>query len=369
MLTLIEQLRENPQSFNLFQAISILERAEFDLKPVATSLGVDEAVRLMAQVDLAFSPSDISQLQPSTRPGPPMTLTSSVLSLAGPTGPLPTPFVELFLENRRPSDRPGLDFLDIFNQRLLGLLYRNRRKHHLALSPFDLDSAAIVNSLEILSGLGRLEDAKAPGGETGWLRHASLQGAAPRSIASMLSLIRDRFNISFSAHHFIGGWQPTEPNEQAILVSQRNPENLIQSNPNPKGSKLGLGATLGSKAWNQGAGLRISTPPLTNQEFTSFLPGQRNNLLLQWLVDWHLQSDLQVTLEIDLNCAPTSLLGQGYPVESRLGLSAWLCNSAPISELKSDGYSLNHQKPRFRLNTHDSNSLKDIKSQKEKEVF
>jgi type VI secretion system protein ImpH len=349
MLTIVEQLLATPQNYNLFQAISILERANPSLKPIATSLGTDEAVRFAAQVDLAFSPSDISHLDPSTSPGPPMTLFTGVLSLAGAMGPLPAPFVELLLDKRRTKDRPGLDFLDIFNQRLIGFFYRNRRKHSLALSPNHLDSAPLVKALEAVSGLGRSEGALAPEGQSGWLRHASVQGAAPRSISSLLCILRDRFKTHFTCTQFKGGWQSIVDTERARLSSNPGPEKLQISSKKTGGSKLGFDVVLGDKAWDQGAGIALFTPALSVGQFKSFLPGASNNLLLGWLVGWHLQRELQITLEIDLDSAPTSLLGHGYPVQSRLGYSAWLCNAAQTPGLKSKGYPHKHQKPRFRL--------------------
>ena len=105
MPDLISLLRDDPHAYNLFQAISILERSEPARAPVGTSDGVDEALRLAAQVDLAFAPSDITAIDDSTRPGPALTLTSPVLSLAGVHGPLPIPYTEQLLERRREIGR------------------------------------------------------------------------------------------------------------------------------------------------------------------------------------------------------------------------------------------------------------------------
>ena len=66
MRDLITQLAEAPQSFDLFQAMSILERSEPDLAPVGTSLGLDEALRLSADVTLSFMPSDVRPCCPAS---------------------------------------------------------------------------------------------------------------------------------------------------------------------------------------------------------------------------------------------------------------------------------------------------------------
>lgn len=345
MSDLMSLLRDKPYSFDLFQAISILERSEPAREPVGTSLGLDEAVRLSAQVDFGFAPSDISNLVESGRAGPPLMLKSDVLSLAGAHGPLPIPFTELLMERRRMRDHAGLEFLDIFNQRLLGFLYRSRRKHHLALSGDALANAPLVRSLDALSGLGRTEGARGPHGELAWLRHAGVQGAAPRSMASLLAVVGDRLGIRFSGRQFIGGWHVLAPADQARLHDK--------SRPPSNQARLGMGASLGSRAWDQGAGMELSAPPLAAAAFASLLPGGEANALLGWLVARHLQRDIQVVLQIDLRNQPATCLGPCEPLAPRLGLSAWLCSPPSPAALRpqTDTDAVHYQSPRFVLPT------------------
>lgn len=340
MSDLISLLREEPHAFDLFQAISILERAETGRAPVGTSVGLDEALRFAAQVDLAFAPSDIDAVGPSGRPGPALTLKSSLLSLAGAQGPLPMPFTELLMDRRRMRDLAGLEFLDIFNQRLMGFLYRGRRKHHLALSGGDLAQAPLVRSLDALSGLGRTEGARGPAGEQAWLRHAGVQGAAPRSMATLLAVVRDRLGVHFSGTQFIGGWHALAPADRARLHDKK----LQPGNQ----ARLGMGASLGARAWDQGAGMALSTPPLKPAMFSSLLPGGPANALLGWLVARHLQRDIEVVLELELAGTPATRLGPTRPLAPRLGLSAWLCGPAGPSTSVAAA-PVRHQRPRFVL--------------------
>lgn len=323
MPDLIAQLRRAPQSFNLFQAISLLERSEPARTAVGRGLGMDEAVRLAAQVEMAFAASDIASVGDSARPGPPLTLRTAALSLAGAQGPVAATFTEMLLERRRQRDGAGLDFLDIFNQRLLGFWYRSRSKHHLALQPLAAAKgklAPVERSLDALSGLGRAERAHAPGGAVAWLRHAGLQGAAPRSMTSLLTLLRDRLGVSFEGRQFVGCWQPLAARDRAHL----------QGGAAARRSLLGHGATLGARAWDQSAGMALSAPPLPPQQFAALLPGGEQYGLLAWLVVRHLQRDLSVTLTLELAAAPSTLLGRGahQPLAPRLGRSAWLCSRA-----------------------------------------
>ncbi|HEX8609701.1 MAG TPA: type VI secretion system baseplate subunit TssG [Telluria sp.] len=311
MPDLISQLRRAPQSFNLFQAISLLERGAPERAPVGGGLGMDEAVRLAAQVDMAFAPSDIASLADSDRPGPELTLRTAALSLAGAQGPLAAPFTDMLLARRRLRDSAGLDFLDMFNQRLLGFWYRARAKHHLALQ--SNGPMPLPRSLDALSGLGRAEGAHGPAGELAWLRHAGLQGAAPRSMATLLAILRDRTGVAFDGEQFVGHWHALAARDQARLQSRRP-------------QALGMGASLGARAWDQAAGMALTAPPLAPQDFAALLPTGPRFALVGWLVARHLQRDITVTLALELKAAPaTRLAGRlAQPLPPRLGHSAWL---------------------------------------------
>lgn len=341
MSDLMSQLRQQPQAFNLFQAISILERSEPSRASVGTSVGFDEAVRLAAQVSSAFAPSDVTSVHDSSRPGPPLALSSPVLSLAGAHGPLPMPYTDMLLERHRMRDPAPLDFLDIFNQRLLGFLYRSRRKHHLALSGDGVGQAPLVRCLDALASLGRAEGVRGPHGEQAWLRHAAVQGAAPRSMTSLLAVVRDRLGIHFSGKQFVGGWHTLAPLDRARLHNPGRSPGMQAG--------LGMGASLGARAWDQGARMALDAPPLQPAQFASLLPGGASNALLGWLVARHLQCSLQIELKLQLAGRPdTRLAGTALAAATtlapRLGLSAWLCSPAGAHAVPAV-----HQQPRFLL--------------------
>jgi type VI secretion system protein ImpH len=311
MPDLMSRLREHPQGFDLFQAISLLERAEPGRERVGISLGIDEALRLSAQVELGFAPSDIDAIAQSQRPGPPLTLWSCVMTLAGAQGPLPMPFTELLMERSRLRDRAGLAFLDIFNQRLLGFLYRSRRKHHVALSGADLQDAPSLRVLDALSALGRAEGARAPQGQQGWLRHAGLQGAAPRSMGALLALLRDRLGIHWSGRQFMGSWHALEESGRSALGG-------------PIRGALGAGTALGARGWDQEAGIELSTPALSQAQYQALLPGGRHYALLAWLVGRHQQREIRFVVQLALAAPQPTRLSRDAPLLPRLGLSAWL---------------------------------------------
>ena len=322
MPDLIDELLRAPQRFNLFQAISLLERAAPDRAPVGTGVGMDEAVRLAAHVDMAFAPSDIASVKENKEAGPRWVLRTPAVSLAGASGPLAAPFTELLLERRAQRDPAGLDFLDIFNGRLIAFRHRARAKMHLALQPPGANPLLTV--MDQLSGLGRTSGARGPNGEAAWLRHAGLQNAAPRSLASLLAMLRDRLGVHFSGEQFVGGWHALVPNERARLAGSRTRRSGRRA--------ASPGVSLGGRAWDQAAGIALRAPAINRAEFAALLPGGARFGLLGWMVARHLQADFTVTLTLALNEAPVSRLGATSPMAPRLGRSAWLSSRAGAAE-------------------------------------
>lgn len=306
-LALIDRLYSRPQGFNLFQAISLLERHAPDRAGLGTGVGLDEAVLLRGNISLAFAPSDVVSVQPPSTPEGRSTLTTAAMSLAGANGPLPLPFTELLLQRRAPKDRAALDFLDIFHNRWLAFLYRSRKKHHIGLNwRANQQDNPLARTIDALSGLGRAEGARGPFGEVARLSHAGLQNAAPRSMVNLLTLLSDRLSLRIKGRQFVGGWQ-----------------NLDWVDQPPVGrAVLGQNAVLGCRAWDAAAGIELTVDATPISRLPDLLPGGRDHLLMAWLISRYTQSDLQVRLVLQPQAqASASLLGLG---KARLGWSSWL---------------------------------------------
>ncbi len=316
-LTLIERLFSRPQGFNLFQAISLLERMTPQRADLGTSFGDDEGVLLREDVSLAFAPSDVAQVKPPAHPQERSELTSAAMSLAGANGPLPLPFTEMLLRRRPARDRSALDFLDIFHSRWLAFLYRSRKKHHVGLNwrAHEQDNA-LARTIDALSGLGRAEGARDPQGNMARLNHAGLQNAAPRSMVNLLTLLSDRLDLRLRGRQFVGGWQALDASECPPLGH----------------AILGEKAVLGRRAWDAAAGIEITVHAAPLNRLLSLLPGGQDHALMSWLLRRHTQAELQVSLILQpepQHCEDLPRLGQ-----ARLGWTSWLSSNTPATLTK-----------------------------------
>jgi type VI secretion system protein ImpH len=311
---LVERLVSRPQGFNLFQAISLLERASPHLAPVGKGEGQTESVRLSSIVSLGFQPSDVSKVSPDPQGGEAHMLATAVMSLAGAHGPLPVPFTEMVLERTAARDHATADFLDIFNHRFLAFLYRSRKKHHMGLNGQVPQSSALAACLDALSALGLKAGVRAPQGEAAWLRHAGLLGGAPRSMTGLLAMLSDRLGVTARGRQFCGGWRDLEPRDVARLSARAT----------PRGPRLGRSAVLGKRVWDQSANIRIELSGLSLRRLARLLRGGEEYELMKWMIRRYLQQDVgvEMVLQLDAWALKPSLLTQDEPL--RLGWTSWL---------------------------------------------
>lgn len=320
--TLIDRLISKPHGFNLFQAISLLERAQPHASAIGTRDGTGEAVRLKAFVTLGFPGSDVYRvgLEPQTKPR--YTLSTGVLTLAGQNAPLPVPFTEMVIARTAARDGATADFLDIFNHRFLSFLYRGRKKHFMGLNWQAPQTTALASSLDNLSALGLKAGIAAPGGERAWLRHAGLLAGAPRSMSGLMTLLSDRFGVRVTGRQFQGAWRPLAEQDQSLLSGG------IQA------PRLGESAVLGRRVWDQAAGVVLEIHDLSQRQLQSFLPGQSQHTLLTWLVRRYVQQDMGVELVLHPKAAEKHPLILGGGDSSRLGWTSWILTSAAPADGK-----------------------------------
>ncbi|ACC75046.1 type VI secretion system baseplate subunit TssG [Paraburkholderia phymatum] len=337
-VALIARLKANPQSFDLFQAISLLERAAPWARPLGRGNGLGEAVRFAGHVSLAFEASDIRSVREHAVPpdeaharpahedehasrerrGPyaSYTVTTPVLTLAGANGPLPMAYTELVLARRAQRDTATADLLDIFNHRFLSFLYRSRKKHAPGLNWRSPHGSALAAALDALSNLGLRAGVNAavrgPQGARLWMRHAGLLGAAPRSMTGLLAMLSDRLGLEVQGAQFVGGWREIDAADSLRLAGARS-----------RAPRLGGAAVLGRRTWDEASGICIEFPGLTKEQFEALLPGGRDHAMAAWLIRSYLQQDFDVQFVLHLAPQPVACAAGGARA-ARLGWTSWL---------------------------------------------
>ena len=297
--------------FDFYQAVRLLEQLQPQSDPMAEGDNPDrEAVRFQSTIRLDFPASDVEEVAPPSDEKSPAEMQVNFLGLAGAEGPLPLPFVEHILERVRQKDTGLRDFLDVFNHRLVSLMYRGRKAHLPALTSKPPDQGAVASYLFSVIGLGlpplrhrlRVPDA-------GLLFYAGLLCQMPRSASGLERVLADYFQIGVRVRQLTGVWRKIEPEEwTSIGASGRN-------------QALGQGAVLGKRVWDQQGAFKIELGPLPLNQFQDFLPGGSAYGPLCDLTRFYvgLGVDFFIRLTVDAAEVPESHIGA-----AKLGWTSWL---------------------------------------------
>lgn len=297
--------------FDFYQAVRLLEM----LIPDSESAGEgsdprEEAVRFRSNNTLSFPASDVQEVAPPVEPGHPARMEVNFLGLAGAHGPLPHPFTELILERVRQRDTALRDFLDIFNHRLVSLMYRTGKVHRLSLTSKSPEQSPIAGFLYSFLGLGtpslrkrmKIED-------RALLFYSGLVCQEPRSAAGLERILADYFQVKASLKPFQGKWRNLEPSQWTRLGRAGTNQTLGQS------------AMLGTRFWDQQGSVQVELGPMTFLQFLDFLPNGSAYQPLGELVRFYagMEFDFRFTLKILPFHVPQSRLGR-----ARLGWTSWL---------------------------------------------
>ena len=307
-----EWLFSEAYRFDFFQAVRLLELIFPDCAPVGEGPEPEkEPVRFSARVGFDFPAGEVHDLLPSKDGGPPCMVTN-FLGLAGATGPLPAPLAELVLERIRQKDSGLRDFLDIFNHRLVSLMYRVRKVHRVTLSSQSPEQGPMANYLFAFLGLGINGLRNRMGKEVPdrvLLPYAGLLNQQPRSMIGMELLLSDHFRSLVKVEQFSGVWRNIEPDQWSSLG--RLGQNQI----------LGQSIVLGKRIWDQQGRFLVIVGPLSLLQFLDFLPDGTAYKPLCALTRFYAgpEFEFRVRLKIRAGDIPELRLGK-----SKLGWTTWL---------------------------------------------
>ena len=284
---LIQELFDNPQQFDFFQAVRLLEMyvAQQRNHPRASAVGSDvgphtEPIRFRALPSLSFPPGQIAGLKaqkevkgPSTDDKIPVDMTVSFMGLTGPSGVLPQHYTSLLIERSHPrnKDQTLREFFDLFNHRAVSLFYRAWEKYRFIFSyqrnlqDGEFEDDLFTRCLFSLVGL------EVPGlrhrfqcDDQTILSYGGLFAQRCRNVIGLQQLLSDYFRVKVEVQQFVGQWLYLPIDSQSSLSSAANPIGL--------NLELGTSAVIGSRVWDVQSRIRIRLGPLTRNEFDRLIP-------------------------------------------------------------------------------------------------
>ena len=267
--SLVHNLFESGYRFEFFQAVRLLSRLRPNARAVATTAKpADEVCRFAGHASLAFPASAIHTIEEDGDGGRPAAMTVAFMGLFGSQGVMPVWYTERIIGRRTVKDGVLEAFFNLFNHRFISLFYRAWEKHRPAVQ-YELTAVRgdgmdpFTAYLYDLIGMGtkglrgRLQKIAAPT----LLLYGGLIAQRPHSAAALRCILRDYFRIAVTVEQFAGAWYEIEEADRAWLWGEADR------------NRLGVGAFIGRRVWDQQARIRIRLGPLPLRTFCEFLPG------------------------------------------------------------------------------------------------
>lgn len=316
--SLTQTLFDEPQRFEFYQAMLLLERLRPDCVPIGEGVERDrEAVRLTSNPGLAFPPSDVRSLTEGADGAPPR-MEVSFLGLAGARGPLPHAVTEVLLSRLRSKDSAFRDFLDIFNHRLVSLMYRVRRHTRLSLSTERPEDTRFAGHLLALLGLGtpHMKDRLGPRDRV-LLPYVGLLAGRARSGPGLEIMLSDHFRVPVRVEALVGRHLVLDEDERTALGGPGLGRNNV----------LGESVVVGARVWDRQSTFALHIGPLTLRQFLGFLPIGRSHGDIQALTRFYVGEHLDFDLRLNLRPEEVPQARLGRTDGAYLGWTSWLKRS------------------------------------------
>jgi len=348
----IERLFAEPQRFDYFQAVRLLE-LWLKRNGVPQESAVANVLRFQNSVSLGFPASQIEALQCD----PPelvlardelkiIRITPAFMGMLGIAGSLPAHYTERIAAHQLATRDDGpRAFLDTFSNRALALFYAAWCKYRLELAHQPGARDGLLPLLLSLAGLGHTapdkRQANAGAGLPDNVRHHSAHDSAhdsghelpddvldeslgyfsaallhrPTSAGSIARVLAEYFGQPVGIEQFVGGWYGLPLTQQSTLGGA----NVV----------LGASAVVGARAWQRDLRLRLTVGPLDRASFTSFLPGGKAAHVLARLLTLFTGVTLEYEIALVLVAADVEPIRmQSSRSNGRLGWDTFLGESA-----------------------------------------
>lgn len=333
---IVSRLREEPGAFSWQQAVRILEEIKTGCRdgfmpPGFSHRSGEESPRLAASPDMNHAYADVAECIPGDNNNADrlllsLTDASQRRTLLGAHGVLPAWYSELALERMEAGDHTLVDFLAMFEHRLLALGYRawwhhrvdfRREKNAANLSLPDMDVW-----FDSMAGLGTPGQRGRLHRGIGWLvrRFAPLFANAARPASGLAVLLSAYAGTGVRIHEMVVRWCKLDDKDRNCLPAEGQMAGI--------NCTLGHDLVLGETVPEAQSNYNIILGPMSWKVFLSFLPAPGGNRL-EGLYDLARlfsgpDRSFGVRMQLDRGEVRGVCLGGGDSGQPFLGWNVWL---------------------------------------------
>jgi type VI secretion system protein ImpH len=322
--SVIEQLLDDPQRFEFFQAVR-LAVLWFGEQGVAPERALARHIRFRNSLSLGFPASQVEALELDTGADGPgqMRITPTFMGMLGAHGALPAHYTERIQAwQSAEKDEAPRAFLDMLSNRMLALFYAAWRKHRVehamadgrdAFRPLLLALAGFAEGSELQDDAGVCDEAVA--------YYAGLLQQRPLSSVVLGRILSDYLGVALTVEEMVDYWDPMTPAEQTSLG---------RSN-----ALLGDDAIVGACGWRPDLRVRLRIGPLDRAAYDRFLPGRAGEAALRKMLGLFAVQTLVYEVSLVLRASEVRPLGLASKANTRLGLDCFLVQG-PASRDRAD---------------------------------
>jgi type VI secretion system protein ImpH len=332
----IERLLCEPQQFDFFQAVRLLDRWMGVGSPDGQGLS---KLNFRNSLSMSFAPSAIESLKvhrhasaesggldsATAEPSAGLTLnamlaqsepvamprfaheiasidmTPAFMGMLGVNGTLPLFYTEMLAHRELyQKDYAGRAFMDMFSHRAVSLFYEAWRKHRMPIQ-FEADRRGRFLPLALsLAGLGQKSLRDRLGAQKGAVADEALAFYAGTlqqrtlSARQLQQILQDYLKVPVRIEQFVGRWYAL-PESGRFYLGSANDQGRASGSLN---GVLGRSAMLGERVWQRDLRMRVVLGPLKHSKFRRFLPGEAGALALKELLT--MLSGVSLEYEINL---------------------------------------------------------------------
>jgi type VI secretion system protein ImpH len=286
-----QKLFDEPERFEFFQAVRLLERMFPERAPVGReSMPADEVARFRSNASIEFPPSEISRLrevEEDFTDKRKLEIVVNFMGMLGTLGTMPMHYTELAIDRARYGDTTLWNFLDIFTHRTVSLFFRAWEKYRFPVN-YERGQDDFTEYLFDIVGLGTqgLRGRLAEVEDESLLPYGGLIAQKPHSASAMTNMISDYFSVPAEIKQFSGQW---------LALDEESVTTLGRAN-----STLGVSTVVGTQVWDDQSKFRLRLGPLKFKEFQAFLPNgtayQPVKSIVRFMVGQEFDFDIQLKL-------------------------------------------------------------------------
>ncbi len=317
---------------NIFQLCRLLELHTPESPGFGAQDRVEhEPVRFRPKGRVGFPGSEVAGVEfDEERPEAPPSIRTTFLGLYGVNAAMPSHLIDDIVL-RREGHEKAMAFLDIFNHRVVTLLYRAWLKYHYPVSFRAGGTDEISNYLLCLAGLG-----------IGNAAHKS--GLAPSRLLALLGLFTQRTRpaegLAGVVRHLLDGAQVAVREFYPVWTPVGTPQGLTARSPRRSAggralSGLGDGHVLGSRLLDHSQAVLVTIEPIDAAQTHALLPGEPLHQDLMRLVAVYLgqKADAILRMKIPASNAPKLALTAGpAPAGMHRPRLAWTALITPAAD-------------------------------------